>query len=49
MSTEDLAALEDTLELFSDPAAMTDIEHARRDVEAGRTVSAADLRAKFPR
>jgi prevent-host-death family protein len=47
MSAEDLAALEDTLELLSDPAAMADIEHARRDVEAGRTVSADELRAKF--
>ena len=45
--TPDLAALEDTLELLNDPAAAADIEDARRDVEAGRTVSADDLRAKF--
>ena len=45
--TPDLAALEDTLELLADPAAMADIEDARRDIEAGRTVSADDLRAKI--
>jgi prevent-host-death family protein len=47
MSADDLAALEDTLELLSDPAAMSDIEHARREVEAGHTVSADEIRAKY--
>lgn len=47
MSADDLAALEDTLELLSDPAAMAEIEQARRDVVAGNTVSADELRAKY--
>jgi antitoxin YefM len=47
MSADDLAALEDTLELLSDPTAMADIEHARREVEAGHTVSADEIRAKY--
>ncbi len=47
ISPADLAALEDTLDLLSDPKALAEIEDARRDVAAGRTVSAADLRAKY--
>ena len=47
MSADDLAALEDTLELLSDPTAMADIEHARRQVEAGHTVSADEIRARY--
>lgn len=49
MSAEDLAALEDTLELLSDPHAMADIAQARHDISAGNHVSAADLRAKYLR
>lgn len=49
ISADDLAAVEDTLDLLSDPAAMADIERARRDVAAGNTVSAAELRAKYLR
>lgn len=47
MSADDLEALEDTLELLSDPAAMADIEAARRDAAAGKTVSAEELRSKY--
>ena len=47
MSADDLAALEDTLELLSDPTAMSEIEQARREVRAGNTVSADELRAKY--
>jgi len=47
MSADDLAALEDALELLSDPTAKADIEHARREVEAGHTVSADEIRAKY--
>ena len=47
MSAEELNALEDTLELLSDPAAMTEIKKARLEVKAGRTVSAEELRAKY--
>ncbi len=49
MSADDLAALEDTLELLSDPHAMGDIAQARQDIRAGNLVSAADLRAKYLR
>jgi len=48
MSAEDLAAIEDTLDLLSDPVAMADIATARRELAAGRTVSADELRAKYP-
>ena len=47
MSADDLAALEDTLELLSDPEAMAEIDRARREVSEGRTVSADELRAKY--
>ena len=47
LSPDDLEALEDTLELLSDPAARADIETARLDVLAGRSVSAEELRAKY--
>ena len=46
MSPEDLAALEDTLELLSDPSAMAEIEAGRDDVAHGRTVGADELRGK---
>lgn len=49
MSADDLAALEDTLELLSDPTAMADIAQARLNEVAGNVVSAADLRAKYLR
>ena len=48
MSPEDLASLEDTLELLSDPEARAEIEAARQDIAEGRTV-AEDLRARYPR
>ena len=49
MSADDLASLEDTLDLLSDPNALADIAQARRDVEAGSVVSPAQLRAKYLR
>ena len=49
MSADDLAALEDTLDLLSDPAAMAEIALARREAQAGHTVSAEELRAKYLR
>ena len=49
MSADDLAALEDTLELLSDPTAMAEIEQARREVVAGNIVSADEIRAKYLR
>jgi prevent-host-death family protein len=47
MSPADLEALEDTLELLSDPQAMKDLEAAREDVANGRVVTAEELRAKY--
>ena len=47
MSPADLAALEDTLELLSDPAAMAEIRKGQDDIARGRVVSAEELRAKY--
>ena len=47
MSPADLDALEDTLDLLSDPEAMNDIARAREDLGAGRSFSAEQLRAKY--
>jgi antitoxin YefM len=47
VSPEDLAALEDTLELLSDPAALREIDRARQDVARGKVVTAEELRAKY--
>lgn len=47
MSPDDLASLEDTLELLSNPTAMAELELARNEVAAGTTVTAAELRAKY--
>ncbi len=47
MSPADLAALEDTLDLLSDPQAVAEIAAARDDVAAGRVFSTSDLRAKY--
>ena len=49
MSPEDLAALEDTLELLSDPVALEEIRAARDDIARGRVVSAEELRARYLR
>ena len=46
MSLADLKALEDTLDLLSDPEAMREIAEARQDVRNGRSFSAEQLRAK---
>ncbi len=48
MSPADLEALEDTLDLLSDPDAMREIAEARQDVRDGRSFSAEQLRAKYP-
>ena len=41
MSADELAALEDTLELLSDPAALAEIAQARLDAAAGRPATSA--------
>lgn len=47
LSPDDLEALEDTLDLLSDPAALEEIRHGREEVSRGDTISADDLRAKY--
>jgi antitoxin YefM len=47
ISPDDLEALEDTLEILSDPEAMKEIEAARGEIARGETVSGEDLRAKY--
>ncbi len=47
ISPDDLDALEDTLEILSNPDAMREIEQAREEIARGETVSADDLRAKY--
>lgn len=49
MSPDDLEALEETLELLSDPAAMERVSAARKDIAAGRVVTAEQLRARHGR
>jgi antitoxin YefM len=47
LSPEDLEALEDTLDLLSDPAAVAEIRAARKDIGKGRGVTAEELRARY--
>ena len=47
MSPEDLEALEETLDILSDPKAMTQIRRAQREVEAGKVVTGEELRARY--
>jgi len=47
MSPADLAALEDTLDLLSDPAALEEIAAGREDLTTGRVITADELRAKY--
>ena len=47
ISPDDLEALEDTLELLSDPKAMREIQRARGDIARGKGIGADDLRARY--
>lgn len=47
LSPADLEALEDALDLLSDPRAMEEISAGREDIEKGRVVTADELRAKY--
>lgn len=49
LSPEDLEALEDTLDLLSDPSAHREIERARKDIAAGKGVRASELKARYGR
>lgn len=48
LSQTELDALEDTLDLLSDPEAMAQLEQSRRDVESGDVVTGEELRAQYP-
>jgi antitoxin YefM len=48
ISPDDLAALEDTLELLSDPEAMEQLRASRSAHEAGDFITGDELRAKYP-
>lgn len=47
ISPDELEALEETLDLLSDPTAMREIREAEAALESGDVVSAEDLRAKY--
>ncbi len=47
VSPEDLEALEDTLDLLSDPQAMTEIRQAQQEIAEGKTVDGDTLRTKY--
>ena len=47
ISPEDLEALEDTLEILSDPSAVKEIQKARADISRGKGISADELRARY--
>lgn len=47
--TEDLAALEETLEILSDPEAMADIQEARNEAARGEVIEGVEaVRALRP-
>ena len=47
ISPDELASLEDTLDLLSDPEAMAQLREARAAVAAGDYVTGDELRAKY--
>lgn len=47
ISPEDLEALEDTLDLLSNPKAVREIERARSDIARGKGIGAEELMARF--
>jgi antitoxin YefM len=47
MSPDDLDALEDTLEILSDPEAVAEIMRARKDIAQGKGIRASELRSRY--
>ncbi len=47
ISPDELASLEETLELLSDADAMTELREAKAAIEAGDYVTGDELRAKY--
>ncbi len=48
ISPDDLASLEDTLELLSDPDAMQQLSESRQAYASGDFVTGEDLRRRYP-
>jgi antitoxin YefM len=48
ISPDELASLEDTLELLSNPDAMRELDDARRAAAEGDYITGDELRARFP-
>jgi antitoxin YefM len=49
LSPDDLEALEETLDLLSQPNALEEIRKAREDLDAGRFVTGDELRKRYRR
>ena len=47
MSPDELESLEETLDILSDPAALSEIRAAEADIDAGRSISAEELQARY--
>jgi len=47
LSPDDLESLEETLEILSNPAAIREIRKAENEVDAGKVLTADELRAKY--
>lgn len=47
LSPDDLEALEDTLEILSNPEAVAELERARQEIARGEGVTAEELRARY--
>ncbi len=47
LSPDDLEALEETLDILSDPKAMRAIRKAEAEIDAGKFLTADELRAKY--
>ena len=47
ISPDDLASLEDTLELLSDPDAMRELGEAKRAADTGDYITGDELRSRF--
>jgi prevent-host-death family protein len=47
LSTEDLAGLEETLDILATPGALDDIQAAENEIDGGSFLTAAELRTKY--
>ena len=47
LSTDDLAELEETLDILSSPGALEEIRAAENNIDEGAYLTAAELRAKY--